>query len=139
MAGHIERAEVDAGDADRVAAAHQVLRVVRGRLEAAQVVGVATGHPHLDAGGGRQVTDGSDVVEVPMRDQDRDQGEAALGQHVGDATGLVAGVDDHGIGRALGGHHEAVGLVGAEGEADDLERHPCCRFNQRLYMNASIR
>src|SRR4029079_2304500 len=38
VSGHIERAEVDAGDADRVAAADQVFRVVRGRLEAAQVV-----------------------------------------------------------------------------------------------------
>ena len=113
--------EVDPGQAHRLAAVEQVLGRVRSARKLAEQIGLAGGHPYVDAGLARNRGDPAQVVDVAMGHEHTSGRPAALLELAHHPVGRVAGVDHDGLRRTLPRHEIAVGLVGAERELDDLE------------------
>ena len=116
VAGHVDRAEVDAGDRDRLAAVQQVLGLVRARPRRC-----AGRRPRRAASTPPRRWRSARAWTAPMwsrcvGDQDR-RGCPPLGierrQH---PFGLVAGIDDHGVGTPFGRRQVAVRAVPTQGE-----------------------
>jgi hypothetical protein len=133
VAGGEDDVELEAGELEPLAAGDGVLGLVA--LERAEAgpgdvavdvgedVALELGHPDLGAGGGGERSDGADVVEVGVGEEDGRHGEAVGVQRGEQPIGLLAGVDHEGPGRAGGPGDIAVLLDGADRVAADLERH----------------
>ena len=73
----------------------------------------------------RHRRDRADVVEVRVREEDRvELGDAEGVDRRQQLVGLLAGVDDHGVLRALLAHYEAVLLHRPDGEHAHVDHRP---------------
>jgi hypothetical protein len=81
------------------------------------------GHPDLGAGGLRDRSDGADVVEVGVGQQDALEVHAERLDRAQQLLGLLARIDDQGLFRVLTPEEEAVLLHLPDGEHADLDAH----------------
>ena len=149
MAGREDHVDVEARELQLLAALDRLLGIpgleraeARPRDEAVDVGEhhlLDLGNPDLRAGRLRDRSHGSDVVEVRVRQQDRLEVEAELLDRAEQPRRLLAGVDDHGLARAVPAEQEAVLGHRADGEHPDV--HHCWSFFawRRRYMNRSVK
>ena len=128
---HLERLAAREQDVRRVRA-HAELRG-EARLGRLEQLALALGHVHGCAGRLGEVGDAPEVVEVPVRDQDRGAARAHAGELEPELRGIAAGVDDDRLGRApVGPDDVAVRPERAELVRVDRERHQAGESNRAL-------
>lgn len=130
MAGYVDDVEGDSGDEDLVAAADDVLRVVRENAHPAagltvpQGVDFTTRRPDVDAGAFGKSRDAADVIDIGVRDEDRSRPRAHACELEPQRRRIVARVDHRRLRCApLGADDVAVRLERSHHEAVDDQRH----------------
>ena len=130
VAWDVDDVEGDPGDDDLVAAADDVLRIVRenahpaARLTVPQGVDFTTRRPDADTGAFGKSRDAADVIDIGVRDEDRGRPRTHACELEPQRRRIVARVDDRRVRCApLGADDVAVRLERSHHEAVDDQRH----------------